>query len=167
VHAGYNTFRRAAWFGPRRRLLVFPLAREQRRHLPLPSTLPGGPLGAPTLTFTANTTTSTDWLATIRPRLGFAVGSALFYATDGLAVTNEKVSQSNMVDSLGTVLAPSISETRFGWTVGGGIEYMLTPNWTIRAEYLHLDFGTANGAGVVNMPTASSPTCNAPPERPC
>jgi outer membrane immunogenic protein len=29
-----------------------------------------------------------------------------------------------------------------GWTAGGGIEYALTNNWTVKAEYLHVDFGT-------------------------
>jgi outer membrane immunogenic protein len=30
--------------------------------------------------------------------------------------------------------------TRAGWTVGGGIEAMLTPNWTAKLEYLYVDF---------------------------
>lgn len=30
---------------------------------------------------------------------------------------------------------------------------MFTPNWTMRDEYLHLDFGTASGAGFANIPT--------------
>jgi outer membrane immunogenic protein len=153
VHAGYNVQTGSLVWGVEGDFSYFRLRANSAGTFPFPSTLAGGPLGPPTLTFTANTATSSDWLATIRPRLGFAAGNALFYATGGLAVTNEKVSQSNMVDSLGTVLAGSISETRFGWTAGGGIEYMLTPNWTIRAEYLHLDFGTTNGAGVVNVPT--------------
>jgi len=88
----------------------------------------------------------------LRPRLGFTAGNALFYATGGLAVTNEKVNQTTGVLNGGTFTS-SISETRLGWTIGGGIEYMLTPNWTIRAEYLHLDFGTASGPGVNNVPT--------------
>ncbi len=31
--------------------------------------------------------------------------------------------------------------TNTGWTIGGGLEYMLGTNWTIKAEYLHFDFG--------------------------
>ena len=27
-----------------------------------------------------------------------------------------------------------------GWTVGGGIEYMWTPSWSVKAEYLYFDF---------------------------
>ena len=33
------------------------------------------------------------------------------------------------------------TSTRIGWAVGGGAEAMLTRNWTLKAEYLHLDFG--------------------------
>ena len=29
------------------------------------------------------------------------------------------------------------------WTVGGGVEYMLSPNWTMKVEYLHFDFNNA------------------------
>jgi outer membrane immunogenic protein len=28
-----------------------------------------------------------------------------------------------------------------GWTLGGGIEAMICPNWSIKAEYLHVDLG--------------------------
>ena len=27
-----------------------------------------------------------------------------------------------------------------GWTVGGGIEYMWSPSWSVKAEYLYFDF---------------------------
>ena len=34
-----------------------------------------------------------------------------------------------------------ISKTRVGWTVGGGLEYAVTNNWSVRAEYRYSDFG--------------------------
>jgi len=42
----------------------------------------------------------------------------------------------------------SRSNSRTGWTVGGGIEYALTNNWSIRAEYRFSDFGTINRGAV-------------------
>jgi outer membrane immunogenic protein len=31
-----------------------------------------------------------------------------------------------------------------GWTVGGGVEYMLAfaPNWSVKGEYMYYDFGS-------------------------
>ena len=40
--------------------------------------------------------------------------------------------------------AASFNNTLTGWTVGGGVEYMLNPNWTVKAEYLHFDLGNVN-----------------------
>ena len=34
-----------------------------------------------------------------------------------------------------------VSHTHAGWTVGGGIEYAVTDNWSVRAEYRYTDFG--------------------------
>ncbi len=33
------------------------------------------------------------------------------------------------------------SDTLWGWTVGGGAEYMLNPAWSLKVEYLHFDLG--------------------------
>ncbi len=38
----------------------------------------------------------------------------------------------------------SKSQTRTGWTVGGGIEHMFSPNWTVKAEALYVDLGSTN-----------------------
>ena len=38
----------------------------------------------------------------------------------------------------------SFSNTRVGWTVGGGLEYAITNNWSVRAEYRYTDFGSTN-----------------------
>jgi outer membrane immunogenic protein len=31
------------------------------------------------------------------------------------------------------------NQSRFGWTVGAGIEYAFTPNWSIAAQYNFID----------------------------
>jgi outer membrane immunogenic protein len=72
----------------------------------------------------------------IRGRLGFAVDRALFYATGGAAFATFNTSYSF---AGGT---DSFSHTRVGWTVGGGVEYAITNNWSLRAEYRYSDFGT-------------------------
>jgi outer membrane immunogenic protein len=38
------------------------------------------------------------------------------------------------------------SNTKVGWTVGGGVEASVYQNWTVKLEYLHLDLGTMSGA---------------------
>ncbi|MBK5961712.1 hypothetical protein CCR97_26410 [Rhodoplanes elegans] len=40
--------------------------------------------------------------------------------------------------------AQTISETRFGWGIGAGLEYMIAPVLTARIEYNYNDFGTQN-----------------------
>ena len=97
-----------------------------------------------------------EWFGTLRGRLGVLPwDNVLIYATGGLAYGRDKASSVIFVTgSLGiggqadgtTVacsnspcLAGSASRTSTGWTAGGGIEYALSPNWTIKAEYLHID----------------------------
>ena len=36
------------------------------------------------------------------------------------------------------------SKTRVGWTIGGGVEYAVTNNVTIKGEYLYADLGSSN-----------------------
>jgi outer membrane immunogenic protein len=60
-----------------------------------------------------------------------------------------------------TVLAPSVitdSTTKLGWTVGAGIETMLSQNWIVRAEYRYADFGT-----ITNTDTRACPPGNCLP----
>jgi len=151
-HVGYNMQTGNFVWGLEGDLSWFRLRGNAAGTFPFPSTLPGGALGPPTQTFSVATSMSTDWLATFRARAGFTAGNALFYVTGGGAVTNENLTQTVLLLS-GTTLTSGINETRLGWAAGGGIEYMFTPNWTMRAEYLHLDFGTASGSGVANIPT--------------
>jgi outer membrane immunogenic protein len=39
--------------------------------------------------------------------------------------------------------------TPSGWTIGGGAELALGPNWSARLEYLYVDLGTVNNTVVV------------------
>src|SRR5690606_27219062 len=85
--------------------------------------------------------TDINWLATLRGRVGLASGPALFYVTGGFAFADVDTSYSIDNDWSG-----SKSETKTGWTVGGGLELMLTQNWTMKAEYLYIDLGSIDVA---------------------
>jgi outer membrane immunogenic protein len=38
----------------------------------------------------------------------------------------------------------SFSDTRVGWTVGGGLEWLFLPNWSAKVEYLYYDLGSVS-----------------------
>jgi outer membrane immunogenic protein len=80
-------------------------------------------------------------LATVRGRIGYARGPWLVYATGGLALADLTVSDTATSAAVGTAQSSS-HELRPGWTVGGGVEWMVMPRWSVKAEYLHADLGT-------------------------
>ena len=73
----------------------------------------------------------------LRGRLGFAVDRTLFYATGGAAFGGLRNTYVNTINGAGD----SLNHTRVGYTVGGGVEYAITNNWSLRAEYRYTDFG--------------------------
>ena len=79
-----------------------------------------------------------NWLVTVRGRMGLAVGNTLAYATGGLAVGGVK---NTIVLDTGAFGTKSESKTRVGFAVGGGIEHMLTRNWTVGLEGMFVDLG--------------------------
>jgi outer membrane immunogenic protein len=106
-----------------------------------------------------HTSIKTDWLLTVRPRVGVAWNEFLLYATGGLAVTRLTTfqSQSNiLVTTLSSGYSESVSgsETKTGWTVGGGLEYAVSDHWTLKGEYLYTDFGSVNLTGTAGPPTS-------------
>jgi outer membrane immunogenic protein len=101
-----------------------------------------------TATGTITSSKKTEWLGTLRGRLGLlAAPSFLVYATGGLAygkvkattTITEQLTYSDTPDPFGT--SGSISKTRVGWTVGGGAEWMFAPKWSLKGEYLYYDLG--------------------------
>lgn len=91
--------------------------------------------------FSVNTKVSADWLLTVRPRIGYAAGAFLIYGTGGLAATKLK-HELQFSDSFGFFDHTNASKTRIGWTAGLGFEYAYSTRWTLKAEYLHTDFGS-------------------------
>ena len=90
---------------------------------------------------------SNGWLATLRPRVGFAYYRAFIYATGGVAWGN--VSHTlTFRDPLNVfpTLVTQEDRSRVGWTTGVGVEYALTTHWTFRGEYLFVDLGEVNVA---------------------
>jgi len=82
-----------------------------------------------------------DWFGTFRGRVGvLASPKVLLYATGGLAYGD--VETSATIAGLGTATS---SNTRVGWTVGGGVEGAIGGNWTAKLEYLYMDLGRTSG----------------------
>jgi outer membrane immunogenic protein len=92
--------------------------------------------------------TSADIQGSIRGKLGIAWDRALIYATGGVAFggfnTNLNVANTGAVTGAPFFANGSVSSTRVGWTVGGGIQYAVTNNWWVFAEYRYTDFGSLN-----------------------
>jgi outer membrane immunogenic protein len=84
----------------------------------------------------AGCSSSTDWLWTLRGRVGLDLNGWMPYITGGLAVGD--ISAVTQAVSMG-------SETAAGWTVGGGLEVKLDRNWSVKAEYLFVDLGDMGG----------------------
>ena len=81
----------------------------------------------------------------------------LLYATGGLAVgeieSHETFSATTTITAgsatgpvIGTptiaATAASSNTTKAGWTLGGGVEWVLSGRWTAKLEYLYVDLGT-------------------------
>ncbi|RYE33280.1 MAG: porin family protein [Hyphomicrobiales bacterium] len=79
--------------------------------------------------------TEIDTQGSLRLRLGYAVGPALFYATGGLAVADIKSTYWNWPGT-----SESFSKTATGYTIGGGIEYAFTQSLSARVEYRFTQF---------------------------
>ena len=113
------------------------------------------PIGVP-ITDTFIQSMKSDWLATMRGRLGYANGPWLIYATGGLAIAQVQFSDFAFFPASNSTNAASSSQTRAGWTVGGGAEWMFSSKWSVKAEYLYVDLGHTTYSSINSaLPTAS------------
>jgi outer membrane immunogenic protein len=107
---------------------------------------------------------SLDWFGTVRGRIGIlADPRVLLYATGGLAYG--EVGASSTIGGFnitgpqgvnGSTITPflgsaSNSSLRVGWTVGAGVEGVISGNWTAKLEYLYIDLGNVSGSFVTPL----------------
>lgn len=112
--------------------------------------------GAVTHTYTL------DFLSTVRGRLGFAWDRALIYGTGGLAMADYKIQRSQTTTGLAAAgTSQTVSDFRFGWAAGAGLEYAFSDMITGRVEYLvaglesvNNTYNFASGNVTQNAPTA-------------
>jgi outer membrane immunogenic protein len=125
-----------------------------------------------------------QYFGTVRLRAGYAWDRFLFYATGGLAYggvnanTNNNVIGAGVIATtatgfvipntggaiattptqtvIGAATTRSGSTSKAGWTVGGGAEYAITNNWTVKLEYLYANFGHINSAPGLVFPGVAS-----------
>ncbi|PWY57664.1 hypothetical protein DGG96_00785 [Legionella qingyii] len=88
------------------------------------------------------------WFGTLRGRLGFSpTAQILLYGTGGLAYgsVKEQANVNFIPGGYGDEQYPfSKTLTRAGWTVGGGAEWVLKQNWSMKLEYLYYDLGSTS-----------------------
>jgi outer membrane immunogenic protein len=82
-----------------------------------------------------NCATSSDWLGTVRGRIGHSMGAFLPYVTGGLAVGN--ISAHFVGSPTGAA-----NSTAVGWAVGAGGEFALKQGWSLTAEALYVNLGS-------------------------
>lgn len=92
-------------------------------------------------TASASAKNELDWFGTLRGRAGVAFDQTLVYFTGGLAFGGVKDSVS-ATPAVGATSTASKSDTKTGYVLGGGVEHLLNPRWSVKAEYQYIDLGS-------------------------
>jgi high affinity Mn2+ porin len=79
--------------------------------------------------------TTIDYVGTVRGRAGYASGTLLAYVTGGFAWGHSHI---NINDAAGAVVS-SPGQNQLGWTVGAGVEFAVSGNWSTKLEYDYID----------------------------
>ena len=96
---------------------------------------------------TTNNTVTERWLDTLRGRIGYAWDRLLIYGTGGAAFGSTDL---QVCGTAGCFTQSGVSRT--GWAAGGGVEWAFGHHWSAKAEYLHVDFGSADYTGLPSPP---------------
>jgi outer membrane immunogenic protein len=89
-----------------------------------------------------------DELASTRGRLGYLIfPNWLLYGTAGIGWGHIRQTTSEAT-TLTSFLTQTSDTDQFGWVVGAGLEWKFAPNWLLRGEWLHYDFGRHDNSGL-------------------
>ena len=122
------------------------------------------PFNVPAFPVTGTLAESLDWFGTVRGRIGGTViPKLLVYATGGLAYGEVGVSNTVGGNNItgpqgvnGSTITPfatgfSNRTLKVGWTVGAGVEGVISGNWTGKLEYLYVDLGNVSGSFATSL----------------
>jgi outer membrane immunogenic protein len=98
--------------------------------------LKGSNVSSPAAFFPMVNQTKIDAIGLFTRQVGYAWNNVLWYAKGGAAVTHKKYN-----GTLAGIVFDSANETRWGGTVGTGIEVGFAPDWSVGVEYNHLFMG--------------------------
>lgn len=104
------------------------------------------PVAGTIASLAADGSVSTSSVATLRPRVGIVADRWMVYATGGLAVSTWQPTANLNFNTLGA--GTSASQAKLGWTVGGGAEWVVTPDVSAKVEYQYVDLGKQNAAAL-------------------
>ena len=107
-------------------------------------------------TFVAGQSLTTNYLATVRPRIGIAADRNFAYITGGVAFTEANYIVS-YADAAGAIGSASASKFLTGWAVGAGWEHAFADHWTLRFEYLFSSFPSTSASGTISGPGGTNP----------
>lgn len=85
---------------------------------------------------------NTDFLASVTGRVGYAFDNVLLYARGGAALAGDKFEVSGAFTGLPYDFRGL--DNRFGWIVGGGVDWAFTQHWSANVEYDYYQFGHSN-----------------------
>jgi len=98
------------------------------------------------------------WFDTLTARLGYAVQPAWLLYFQGGAVWSNVSADLTLTTPAGTVVG-SASDTKTGWTIGGGAEWMFAPHWSAFLEGNYMDFGSHDRVLTTAVATACAAGC--------
>lgn len=79
-----------------------------------------------------------EYLGTLRGRVGYSIGAFTPFVTSGLAWASTRYSRT---DATTDNEDATPGQWRFGYALGGGVDYNLGPRWSTRLEYLYTNLG--------------------------
>src|SRR5262245_53976008 len=90
------------------------------------------------------------WYGTATARAGLASDRLLSYIKGGVAVAQIRNTASDLTaaGAFTTTDFSQISESEWGWALGTGFEYAILPSWSVKSEYLYMDFGKRNSTNL-------------------